>query len=139
VPHDLTKKNLMDQISICESLLRRNKTNYFWNDSLQATKNESRIIYNNVRKRLWSKQDEAPQTVVKPGLTSKKVMLYSGIGKESFTTSCCPVKRLIFNLYYKNWKNYAAKQSRATRIDQYERVIFYHDNARLHTSLVIRQ
>jgi len=30
MPHDLTVKNLMDQISICESLLKRNKIKLFF-------------------------------------------------------------------------------------------------------------
>jgi len=74
-------------------------------------KNGSRMIYNNVRKRSWSKQDEAPQTVAKPGLTPRKVMLCGGIGKKSFTTSCRSVKRLILTSTINNWKDYT-KQSR---------------------------
>jgi len=31
---------------------------------------------NNVRKKSWSKQGEATQTMTKPGLTPRKVMLY---------------------------------------------------------------
>jgi len=74
VPHDLTVKNLMDRISICESLLKRNEIEPFLKRLI--TGDEKWITYdNNVRKRSWSKQGEASQTVAKPGLTSRKVML----------------------------------------------------------------
>jgi len=42
----------------------------------------------------------------------EKCCVYDGIGKKSFTTTCCrPVKQLILISTAKNWKNYA-KQSR---------------------------
>jgi len=73
VPHDLTVKNLMDWISICESLLKRNKIELFlkW----LITGDEKWITYDdNVRKRSWSKRGEA-YMVAKSGLTLRKVML----------------------------------------------------------------
>jgi len=43
---------------------------------------------------------------------SDAVCVWCGIGKESFTTSCCrPVKRLILTSTVNNWKDYA-KQSK---------------------------
>jgi len=74
MPYDLTVKNLMNRISICKSLLKRNKIEPFLNQLI--TGNEKWIMYSNVQKRLWSKQGEAPQTVAKPGLTPRKMMLY---------------------------------------------------------------
>ncbi|XP_020298171.1 histone-lysine N-methyltransferase SETMAR-like, partial [Pseudomyrmex gracilis] len=74
VPHDLTVKNLMDRFSICESLLKRNDIEPFLKRLI--TGNEKWITYdNNVRKRSWTKRNEAPQTVAKPKLTPRKVML----------------------------------------------------------------
>jgi len=74
VPHELTVKNLMDRISICESLLKRNEIEPFFKRLI--TGDEKWVTYdNNVRKRSWSKLDEAAQTVGKPGLTPRKVML----------------------------------------------------------------
>lgn len=68
------KKNLMDRISICESLLNRNKTDPFLKRIV--TGDEKWVTYDNVkRKRSWSKADEAAQTVAKPGLTARKVLL----------------------------------------------------------------
>jgi len=43
VPYDLTAKNLMDRIFICESLLKQNEIE-FLNDLLQAMKNGSCTI-----------------------------------------------------------------------------------------------
>jgi len=76
-------KYLMDRISICESLLKRNEIEPFLKQLI--TVNEKWT--NNVGKR--SKQDEASQTVAKPELMPRKVLYVCGIGKESFTTSCC--------------------------------------------------
>jgi len=74
VPHNLTVKNLMDRISICKSLLKRNKIKSFLKRLI--TCNEKWITYdNNVQKRSWSKQGKAPPMVAKSGLTPRKVML----------------------------------------------------------------
>ena len=74
VPHELTVKNLMDRVSICESLLKRNEIEPFLKRMI--TGNEKWITYvNNVRKRSWSKPGEASQTAAKPVVTPRKVML----------------------------------------------------------------
>ena len=74
VPHELTVKNLMDRVSICESLLKRNEIEPFLKRII--TGDEKWITYdNNVRKRSWSKPGEASQTVAKPELAPRKVTL----------------------------------------------------------------
>ena len=74
VSHELTVKNLMDRVFICESLLKRNEIEPFLKRMI--TGDENWITYdNNVRKRSWSKPGEASQTVAKPVLTPRKVML----------------------------------------------------------------
>ncbi|KAL9876423.1 histone-lysine N-methyltransferase SETMAR-like isoform 1-T3 [Glossina fuscipes fuscipes] len=74
VPHQLTGKNVMDRIFICEALAKRNEIDPFL--KRMVTGDEKWITYDNpVRKRSWSKSGEAPQTVVKPGLTAWKVLL----------------------------------------------------------------
>ena len=74
VPHELTVKNLMNRVSICDSLLKRNEIEPFLKRMI--TSDEKWIKYdNNVRKRSWSKPREASQTVAKPVLTPTKVML----------------------------------------------------------------
>ncbi|GFU83575.1 histone-lysine N-methyltransferase SETMAR [Trichonephila clavipes] len=70
----LTPKNMMNRISICESLAKRNEVDPFlkW----MVTGYEKWVTDNSiVRKRSWSKCGEAAQTVIKPGLTSRKVLL----------------------------------------------------------------
>ncbi|GFU34450.1 histone-lysine N-methyltransferase SETMAR [Trichonephila clavipes] len=75
VPHQLTPKNMLDRISICKALAKWNKINPFLKQ--MVTGDEKWVTYDNiVRKRSWSKRVEAAQTVAKPGLTPRKVLLY---------------------------------------------------------------
>ncbi|GFV30250.1 histone-lysine N-methyltransferase SETMAR [Trichonephila clavipes] len=74
VPHQLTPKNRIDRISICEAFAKRNKINPFL--KRMVTGDEKWVKYDNiVRKRSWSKRGEAAQTEAKPGLTARKVLL----------------------------------------------------------------
>ncbi|KAJ0177711.1 hypothetical protein K1T71_006584 [Dendrolimus kikuchii] len=74
VPHELTERNLMNRVLICDCLLRRNETEPFLKKLI--TGDEKWITYDkNVRKRSWSKAGQASQTVAIPGLTRNKVML----------------------------------------------------------------
>ena len=64
----------MDRVSSCESLLKRNEIEPFLKRII--TGDEKWTTYdNNVRKRSGSKPGEASQTVTKPGLSPRKVML----------------------------------------------------------------
>ena len=75
VPHELTQKNLMERISICESLLNRNKIDPFLKRIVKRIGDEKWITYDNV-KRKRSNSGEPAQTVAKPGLTkARKVLL----------------------------------------------------------------
>lgn len=68
VPHNLSTKNLLDRISICQSLLKRNEIDPFLKRLI--TGDEKWIRYESVaRKRSWMKKDDARQTIPKPGLT----------------------------------------------------------------------
>ncbi|GFU35906.1 histone-lysine N-methyltransferase SETMAR [Trichonephila clavipes] len=74
VPHQLTPKNMIDRISICEALAKWNEIDPFlkW----IVTGDEKWVTYYNiVRTQSWSKCGEAAQTVAKPGLTARKVLL----------------------------------------------------------------
>ncbi|GFV50389.1 histone-lysine N-methyltransferase SETMAR [Trichonephila clavipes] len=74
VLHQLTPKNMMDRISICETLAKRNEIDPFL--KLMVTGDEKWVtFYNIVRKRSWSKCSEAAQTVAKPGLSARKILL----------------------------------------------------------------
>ena len=74
VPHKLSEKNLLDCISPCDSLLKRNENVPFLKQIV--TGNEKWILYNNVeQKRWWGKRNEPPPATPKAGLHPKKVML----------------------------------------------------------------
>ena len=74
VPHDLTQKNIFVRMDACESLLNRHKIDPFL--KRMVTGDEKWVSYDNVKcKRSWSKSGEAAQTVDKPGLTARKVVL----------------------------------------------------------------
>ena len=63
----------MDQINICDTLLKRNEIEPFLKRMI--TGDEKLITYDNpIRKRLWIKKGEKAQAIAKPGLTRKKVM-----------------------------------------------------------------
>ncbi|GFW17806.1 mariner transposase [Trichonephila clavipes] len=64
---------MMDRISICEALAKRNEIDPFI--KRMVTGDEKWVTYDNiVRKRSWSKRGEAAQTGAKPGLTSRKLI-----------------------------------------------------------------
>ncbi|GFT87857.1 histone-lysine N-methyltransferase SETMAR [Trichonephila clavipes] len=74
VPHPLTPKNMMDLVSIYETLIKRKEIDPFikW----MVTGEEKWVTYDNiVRKRSWSKRGEVGQTKAKPELTARKVLL----------------------------------------------------------------
>ncbi|GFW04476.1 histone-lysine N-methyltransferase SETMAR [Trichonephila clavipes] len=74
VPPQLTPKNMMDQISICEALAKRNEIDSFLKRMVTADKKW--VSYDSImRKRSWSKRGEVAQMVAKPELTARKVLL----------------------------------------------------------------
>ncbi|GFU54563.1 protein GVQW3 [Trichonephila clavipes] len=73
-PHQLTPKNMMGRIYICEALAKLNEIDPFL--KRMVTGDEKWVTYYNiVRKRSWSKCGEAALTVAKPELTARKVLL----------------------------------------------------------------
>ena len=67
VSHKLSKKNLLDRISTCKSLLKHNENVPFLKQNV--TGDEKWILYNNVeQKRSWGKRNEPPPTTPKAGL-----------------------------------------------------------------------
>ena len=74
IPYDLTEKNLMDRISICNSLYKCNEETPFLKQVV--TGDEKWIIYNNIeRKRSWGKRNEPSLATPKANLHPKKIML----------------------------------------------------------------
>ena len=69
----ISEKNLLDCISTCDSLLKRNENIPFLKQIM--TGDEKWILHNNVEQnRSWGKQNEPPPTTPKTGLHPKKVM-----------------------------------------------------------------
>ena len=100
VPHELTVKNLMDRVFICESLLKPNDVEpYFFKRMI--TGDETCVTYNNnVRKRSWLKPGEASQTVAKPVYwrQGRWCWVFGGIGKELFIMSCSNLAKPLIRL-----------------------------------------
>ena len=72
--HHLSEETLMDQISICDSLYKRNEKIPFFKQVVKGDKKW--IIYNNVeRKRSWEKRNIPPLASPKAGLHPKEAML----------------------------------------------------------------
>ncbi|GFU24395.1 mariner transposase [Trichonephila clavipes] len=65
---------MMDRISICESLAKRNEIHPFLKRMVAGDKKW--VAYDNIVQKLsWSKRREAAQTVAEKGLTARKVLL----------------------------------------------------------------
>jgi len=141
VPHDLTEKNLINRISICESLLKRNEIEPFLKRLI--TGDEKWVTYDNiVRKRSWSKRGEAPQTVAKPGLTPNKLMLcvwwdWKGIVHHEVLQRGQTINSELYCQQLTRLQR-SLKIKRPELINR-KGVVFHHDNARPHTSLMTRQ
>jgi len=140
VPHELTQKNLIDRITICEMLLKRNKIETFlkW----IVTGDEIWVKYENIkRKRSWSKAGDLPQTISKSGLMANKVMLsvwwnwmeivhYELLQSGETINSvlyCAQLDRLN-EAIQKEWPKLANRKG----------VVFHHDNVQPRTSLMTR-
>ncbi|GFV64644.1 histone-lysine N-methyltransferase SETMAR [Trichonephila clavipes] len=107
---------MMDRISICEALAKRNDP---FLKRMEAEDEKWGAYDNIVRKQSLSKRGEAAQTVAKPGLTTRKVLLY---------LYCQQLDRL----------KLAIDQKRPELANR-RGAVFYQDNARPHTSVVTRQ
>ncbi|XP_012058119.1 PREDICTED: histone-lysine N-methyltransferase SETMAR-like [Atta cephalotes] len=99
----------LTNMSVCDQLIKREENDPFLKRMIMG--GEKWIVYNNIsRKRSWSRRDEAPERQAKAEIHQKKLQKLSDAIAQK-----CP--ELI------NRKG----------------VVFHHDNARPHTSLIIRQ
>ena len=131
----------MDRISIYASLLNRNKIDPFL--KRMVTGDEKWITYSNVkRKRSWSKGSEPAQTVAKPGLTARKVLLcvwwdWQGIIYYELLSYG---QTLNLDLYCKQLDR--LKEAIAQKhpvLANRNGIVFHQDNAKPHTSILTRQ
>lgn len=141
VPHKLSQRNLLDRIDACDSLLKRNEFDPFL--KRMVTGDEKWVTYENIRRhKSWCRRGEAAQTIPKPGLTAKKVLLsvwwdYKGI---IYYELLQPGQTLNSDLYCQqlNRLKRAIDQKRPELANR-KGIVFHHDNARPHTSLATRQ
>ncbi|XP_059989713.1 histone-lysine N-methyltransferase SETMAR-like [Lagenorhynchus albirostris] len=112
-PHKLSEKNLLDNISACDSLLKHNENVLFLKQIV--TGDEKWILFNNVEwKKLWDKRNTPPPTPPKAGLHPKKY--------------CSQLEQLK-----------AALDEKHPELVNRKCIIFHQDNARLYVSLMTRQ
>ncbi|CAK9833044.1 Histone-lysine N-methyltransferase SETMAR [Anthophora retusa] len=141
LPHNLTEKNLLDRISICDSLYKRNEETPFLKQLV--TGDEKWIIYKNVeRKRSWGKRDETPLTSPKAGLHPNKVMLcvwwdWKGILYYELLPNNETINSEKYCSQLDELKT-AIEQKRPELANR-KGVMFHQDNARPHVSLTTRQ
>jgi len=131
----------MDRISICESLLNRNKSDPFL--KRLVTGDEKWITYDNVtRKRSWSKRGAPAQTVPKPRLTARKVLLcvwwdWQGIIYYELLPYGQTLNSELYCQQLDRLK--AAIAQKRPALANRRSIVFHQDNARPHTSIVTRQ
>lgn len=135
------KRNLLDRINACDSLLKRNEIDPFL--KRMVTGDEKWVTYeNNSRKRSWSNRGEPVQTIAKPGLTAKKVLLCvwwdcKGIIYYELLPSGQTLNSDLYCEQLTRLKQ-AIDQKRPELANR-KGVVFHQDNARPHTSLTTRQ
>lgn len=140
VPHELTQRNLIDRISISETLLKRNEIDPFLKQII--TGDEKWVKYKNiVRKKSWNKHDEPPQTTSKPELMANKVMLrvwwdWKGVVHHEILSHDLTINSELYCSQLDRLQE-AIKEKRPELINR--KVVFHHDNTRPHTSLITRQ
>ena len=80
------KKNLLDCISVCDSLLKHMENVPFLKQTVMS--NEKWILDNNVElKRLWGIWNESPPTTPKAFFIQRRSCVYGGVGRESSNMS----------------------------------------------------
>ena len=141
VLHKLSDKNLLNHISACDSLLKRNENVLFFKQIV--TGDEKWTLYNNVkRKRSWGKWNDPPPTTPKAGFHPKKVMLciwwdWNGI---LYYELLLENQMINSNKYCSQLDQLkAALDEKHPELVNRKCIIFHQDNARSHVSLMTRQ
>lgn len=141
VPHELKEVQLINRMNMCDTNLKRNEAEPFLKRII--TGDEKWIVYKNVkRKRSWCDLNEPPKTIAKADIHQKKVMLsiwwdYKGV----IFFELLPRNQSINSEVYCRQLddlNTALAEKRPELINR-KGVVFHHDNARPHSSLVTRQ
>lgn len=141
VPHTLKEIHLTNRINVADTLLNRDKTDPFL--KRLVTGDEKWIVYNNIkRKRSWCRRNDQPQTTSKADIHAKKVMLsiwWDFKGVVFF--ELLPRNQTIDSIAYCRQLddlNTSLTEKRPELVNR-KGVVFHHNNARPHTSLMTRQ
>nr|KAF6281895.1 hypothetical protein mPipKuh1_010196 [Pipistrellus kuhlii] len=131
----------MQRISSCDLLKKRNENDPFLKRLI--TGDEKWVVYNNIkRKRSWSRPGEPTQATSKADIHQKKVLLsvwwdYKGI---VYFELLPPNRTINSDVYIEQLtKLNNAVEEKRPELTNRKGVVFHHDNARPHTSLVTRQ
>ena len=139
LPHELTDSNKLQRISTCDLLLQRHNSQPFL--KRLVTGDESWILYPNIqRKRSWTKGTE-PLTVAKPSLHPKKVLLciwwdWKGVVYYELLQQGETINSTKYCCQLDNLKDAIARKR--PELANRRGVVFHHDNARPHVSLLVR-
>ncbi|GFY00533.1 histone-lysine N-methyltransferase SETMAR [Trichonephila clavipes] len=130
----------MDRISINKALAKQNEINSFL--KRMVTRDEKWVTYDNIEgKPSWSMRGEAAQTVAKPGLTARKVLLciwwdLKGIIYYELLPYDQTINSDLYCLLLGRLK-LTIDQKRPELANR--RVVLHPDNVRPHTSVVTHQ
>ncbi|KAG6798339.1 Ammar1 transposase [Apis mellifera caucasica] len=138
---ELKEKYLTQRINSCDLLKKRNENDPFLKRLI--TGDEKWVVYNNIkRKKSSSRLREPAQTTSKAGIHQKKGLLsvwwdYKGI----VYFELLPPNRTINSVVYieQLTKLNNAVEEKRLELTNRKGVVFHHDNARPHISLVTRQ
>ena len=137
----ISKKSLLDCISACDSLLKRNENVPFLKQIV--TGDEKWILYNSVEwKRWWGKWNEPPPATPKAGLHPKKVMLciwwdWKGVLYYELLLENQTINSNKYCSQLDQLK--AALDDNRPELVNRKCIIFHQDTARLQVSLMTRQ
>ena len=137
----ISKKNLLEHISACDSLLKCNENVPFLKQIVMG--NEKWILYSNVEwKRSWGKRNEPPPTTPKASLHPKKMMFCIWWDwKRVLYYELLPENQMINSNKYCSQLDQlkaALNENRPETVNR-KHIIFHQDTVRLHVSLMTRQ
>ncbi|GFW06318.1 histone-lysine N-methyltransferase SETMAR [Trichonephila clavipes] len=138
VPHELKETHLTQRINSCNLLKKRNENDPFLKRLI--TGDEKWVVYNNIkRKRSWS---QLKQHTSKADIHQKKFLLsvwwdYKGIVYFELLPSNRTINSNVYIEQLTKLNN--AVEEKRPELTNRKGVVFHHDNARPHTSLVTRQ
>ncbi|XP_014781989.1 histone-lysine N-methyltransferase SETMAR-like [Octopus bimaculoides] len=141
VPHKLTEANLVQRVSICDSLLKKENNEPFLRRII--TGERKWVVYNNVkRRRSWKKAGYSPKRTPKVGLHTKKVLLsicwdwkcviffaLRPLNKTINLEVYCEQLDKLNTALHKKWPKLVNRKG----------VVFHYDNTKPHTALITRQ